>query len=265
VTARVEKSKLTDWPVAILAGGLATRLRPATDEVPKGLLRVAGEPFLVHQLRLLRSEGFHNIVLCVGHLGEIIKTKIGSGNKLGLQITYSFDGPALLGTGGALNRALPMLGERFVVVYGDSYMPVDYAAIVEAFVLSRKPALMTVFENEGRWGASNVQFEAGAIVRYDKKLRTPEMRHIDYGIAVLSATVFGSYPQDAAFDLADVYARLVSEKQMAAYEVKQRFYEIGSPQGLAELDSLCTTNQSLFRHELFEKTPARGGRNRIEA
>lgn len=117
-------------------------------------------------------------------------------------------------------------------------MPVDYSPIVEAFVLSKKPALMTVFENEGRWDASNVWFEAGEIHRYDKKLRTAEMRHIDYGIAVLSAEVFTSFPDDRAFDLADVYARLVSEKQMAAYEVKQRFYEIGSRDGLAELNSL---------------------------
>lgn len=236
--AYVEKSELADWPVAILAGGLATRLRPATNEVPKAMLSVAGEPFLVHQLRLLRSKGFRNIVLCVGHLGEMIETKIGDGNKLGLQIAYSFDGPTLLGTGGALKRALPMLGDRFLVTYGDSYMPVDYAAIVQAFVLSGKPALMTVLENGGRWDASNVWFESGEIRRYDKKVRTPEMRHIDYGIAVLRATIFTPFPDDAAFDLADVYSRLVSERQMAAFEVKQRFYEIGSPGRLAELDSL---------------------------
>jgi N-acetyl-alpha-D-muramate 1-phosphate uridylyltransferase len=238
VTARVKESAWADWPVAILAGGLATRLRPATDEVPKALLSVAGEPFLVHQLRLLRSEGFRNIMLCVGHLGEMIETKIGDGNRLGLQITYSFDGPTLLGTGGALKRALPRLGDRFLVIYGDSYMPVDYAAIVQAFVLSGKPGLMTVLENGGRWDVSNVWFESGEIRLYDKKLRTPEMRYIDYGIAVLSATVFTTFPDNAAFDLADVYSRLVSEKQMAACEVKQRFYEIGSPRGLAELDSL---------------------------
>jgi NDP-sugar pyrophosphorylase family protein len=155
-----------------------------------------------------------------------------------MQIGYSFDGPTLMGTGGALKRALPKLGEHFLVIYGDSYMPVDYPAIVEAFVLSKKPALMTILGNEGRWDASNVWFETGEIHRYDKKLRTAEMRHIDYGIAVLSAQVLAPYPDDLTFDLADVYARLVSDKQMAAYEVKQRFYEIGSPEGLAELDSL---------------------------
>ena len=229
---------LANWPVAILAGGLATRLRPATDKTPKALLSVAGEPFLVHQLRLLHSEGFRNIVICVGYRGETVQAKIGDGNALGLHIDYSFDGPTLLGTGGALKRALPKLSEKFLVIYGDSYMPVDYAAIVRAFVASGKPALMTVFENEGRWDASNLWFEHGEIRSYNKKLRTPEMRHIDYGIAVLSAAVFAPFPNDAPFDLADVYSCLIAAKQMAAYEVKQRFYEIGSAGGLAELDSL---------------------------
>src|SRR4030095_7279955 len=149
---------------------------------------------------------------------------LGDGSSFVVKIGYAFDGPILLGTVVPLKRALPKLGEQFLVIYGDSYMPADYAAIVEAFVLSRKPALMAVFENEGRWDASNVWFEAGEIHRYDKKLRTAEMRHIDYGIAVLSAGIFASFPDDPAFDLADVYSRLVSEKQMAAYEVRQRFY-----------------------------------------
>jgi len=229
---------LANCPVAILAGGLATRLRPATDKIPKALLPVAGEPFLVHELRLLRSEGFRKIVLCVGYLGDLIEAKIGDGKRLGLQIDYSFDGPTLLGTGGALKGAIPKLGEHFLVIYGDSYMPVDYFAIIEAFVRSGKPALMTVFKNEGRWDASNVWFEAGKIRLYDKRLRMAEMRHIDYGIAVLNAAVFASFLDNQPFDLADVYSRLVSQNQMVAYEVKQRFYEIGSPEGLAELNSL---------------------------
>jgi len=236
--ARRRDVDLANCPVAILAGGLATRLRPATDKIPKALLPVAGEPFLVHELRLLRSEGFRKIVLCVGYLGDLIEAKIGDGKRLGLQIDYSFDGPTLLGTGGALKGAIPKLGEHFLVIYGDSYMPVDYFAIIEAFVRSGKPALMTVFKNEGRWDASNVWFEAGKIRLYDKRLRMAEMRHIDYGIAVLNAAVFASFLDNQPFDLADVYSRLVSQNQMVAYEVKQRFYEIGSPEGLAELDSL---------------------------
>ena len=229
---------LAHWPVGILAGGLATRLRPATDTIPKALLSVAGQPFLIHQLRLLHSKGFRKIVLCVGYLGEMIEAKIGDGKRLGLQIDYSFDDPTLLGTGGALKRAISKLGEQFLVVYGDSYMPIDYAAVVEAFIRSEKPALMTVLENEGRWDASNVWFEAGEIYRYDKKERTSEMRHIDYGISVLNAEVFAGFPDNAAFDLADLYSHLVSQKQMAAHEVKQRFYEIGSAKALAELDDM---------------------------
>jgi NDP-sugar pyrophosphorylase family protein len=229
---------LAHWPVAILAGGLATRLRPATNTIPKALLSVAGQPFLVHQLRLLHSEGFRKIVLCVGYLGEMIEAKIGDGKRLGLQIDYSFDEPTLLGTGGALKGAISKLGDQFLVAYGDSYMPIDYAAVIDAFVRSEKPALMTVFENDGRWDTSNVWFEAGEIYRYDKKERTSEMRHIDYGISVLNAEVFAGFPDNAAFDLADLYSHLVSQKQMAAYEVKQRFYEIGSAKGLAELDDM---------------------------
>lgn len=238
MTERKKHVELANWPVAILAGGLATRLRPTTDKMPKALLEVAGEPFLVHQLRLLRSHGFRRIVLCVGYLGDMIEAKLGDGSKLDLEIDYSFDGPTLLGTGGALRRAIPKLGQKFLAIYGDSYMPVDYAQIVQAFVLIGKPALMTIFENAGRWDTSNVCFEGGEIRCYDKKVRTPEMRHIDYGIAALTAALFAGFPENAAFDLADVYSRLVSEKQMAAYEVKQRFYEIGSPRGLAELDSV---------------------------
>jgi N-acetyl-alpha-D-muramate 1-phosphate uridylyltransferase len=236
--ARGENIDLANWPVAILAGGLATRLRPATEKTPKALLTVANEPFLVHQVRLLHSHGLRKIVLCVGYLGELIKAKLGDGSNLGVQIAYSFDGATLLGTGGALKRAIPQLGERFLVLYGDSYMPVDYSAIVHAFVLSGKPALMAVLKNEGRWDTSNVSFEAGQIRRYDKKLRTPEMRYIDYGVGILEAVVFTPYPDTVPFDLADVYSQLVSEEKLAAYEVKQRFYEIGSREGLAELDSL---------------------------
>ena len=229
---------MAHWPVAILAGGLASRLRPATNAIPKALLNVAGQPFLVHQLRLLYSNGFRKIVLCVGFLGEMIEAAIGDGKRLDLHIDYSFDGPTLLGTGGALRHAIPKLGEQFLLVYGDSYMPIDYASVVKAFVRSGKPALMTVFKNEGRWDASNVWFEEGEICRYHKKERSPEMRHIDYGISVLTKGVFGGFHDNAAFDLADLYLRLVSEKKMAAYEVKQRFYEIGSAEGLAELDDM---------------------------
>lgn len=229
--------ELADWPVAILAGGLAQRLRPITERIPKALVTVAGAPFLTQQLRLLHSAGLRRMVICAGYLGEMIEAEMGDGASLGLRIDYSFDGPRLLGTGGALKRALPLLGPRFFVLYGDSYLPIAYRKVALAFANADKAALMTVYENEGRWDTSNVQFEAGQILGYDKKRRTPEMRHIDYGLGVLRAEALASWPEDEPFDLADVYQRLLSENRLSGYEVTERFYEIGSPEGLAELDA----------------------------
>lgn len=229
---------LARWPVAILAGGLATRLRPKTETIPKALLEVADKPFIIHQLDLLRSAGFQRVVLCLGYLGEQIEAFLADGTKLGMDIKYSFDAPRLLGTGGALRHAVALLGEQFVVLYGDSYLPVDYKAIVETFVKGRKPALMTVFKNEGLWDTSNVSFESGQIRCYNKRVPTPDMHYIDYGLGVLSAQVFNGFVDQEVIDLADIYSQLVENGDMAGYEVKQRFYEIGSPDGLAELDQL---------------------------
>lgn len=242
---QAEASNLTDWPVAILAGGLATRLRPITEKIPKALVSVAGEPFLAHQIRLLHGAGFRHIVICAGYLGEMIKAEFGDGARFEMRIDYSFDVPHLLGTGGALKRALPLLRQNFFVLYGDSYLPIDYTAAKRAFLASDKPALMTVFKNEGRWDTSNVWFDGGEILCYDKKQRVPEMRYIDYGLGVLRAEVMDRWPDEKTFDLADVYHQLAAGKQLAGFEVAQRFYEIGSPEGLAELDTLLR-NQPAF-------------------
>ncbi|HEY3897554.1 MAG TPA: nucleotidyltransferase family protein [Chthoniobacter sp.] len=229
---------IASTPVAILAGGLATRLRPITEKIPKSLVSIAGEPFLAHQLRLLHSRGLRQVVLCVGYLGEMIEREFGDGSGFGMSLRYSFDGPTLLGTGGALLRALPVLGEEFFVLYGDSYLPIDYAAVYESFQTSGQPGLMTVFRNEGAWDSSNVHFTDGRIVRYDKRERTPEMRHIDYGLGVFKASVFADRPADQPFDLADVQRELVAKGALAGHEVFQRFYEAGSHAGLAELETL---------------------------
>ena len=229
---------LSSWTVALLAGGLATRLRPITETIPKTLVPVVGEPFLAHQLRLLHSHGLRKAVLCVGHLGERIEEEFGDGSAYGFQLQYAFDGPKLLGTGGAIKRALPLLGERFIVLYGDSYLPMDYTAAVAAFEASGQPGLMTVFHNQGRWDTSNVVFADGTIRTYDKKERHPEMQHIDYGLGILKAETLIPYPDDAPFDLADVYRDLSRAGHLAGYEVRHRFYEIGSHAGLAELDKL---------------------------
>jgi N-acetyl-alpha-D-muramate 1-phosphate uridylyltransferase len=220
--------------VAILAGGLATRLRPLTETVPKSLIEVNGEPFAVHQLRLLRSKGIRRVVFCVGHLGELIQRAIGDGAALSLQVDYSFDGPALLGTAGAIRNALPKLGDSFFVMYGDSYLPCDYAAIARQFEAAGALGLMTVFRNEGKWDTSNVEFEAGQIVAYSKTNRTPRMRYIDYGLGVFRAEAFRSLPAAKTWDLAELYANLLQRKQLTAFEACDRFYEIGSPAGLRE-------------------------------
>ena len=226
------------FPVAILAGGLATRLKPITEKIPKLLVEVAGEPFFSHQLRLLKKAGLTRLVLCVGHLGEQIVAQYGDGAKWGVQIEYAFDGAKLLGTGGALIRALPKLGEAFYVLYGDSYLPTDYLAVGDFFQRSGRLGLMTVFENRGRYETSNVRFEAGEIRQYDKKHPDPAMHHVDYGLGLFRAAAFDGFARDAAVDLADVQMALVARHQLAGFEIKQRFYEIGSPAGLNELDAL---------------------------
>jgi N-acetyl-alpha-D-muramate 1-phosphate uridylyltransferase len=234
---------LGSWPVAILAGGLATRLRSITETIPKALINVADQPFLTHQLRLLHKAGIRKAVLCLGYRGEMIEREFGDGRGAGVELSYSFDGPELLGTGGALKKALPLLGPHFFVLYGDSYLPIDYAAPARAFVASGKLGLMTVFRNEGRWDTSNVWFQDGAIRSYSKKERTPEMQHIDYGLGILSAKALEPWAEDKAFDLADVYRDLISRNELAGFEVTQRFYEVGSPEGLAELDAILRRNQ----------------------
>src|ERR1041384_7105119 len=240
---KVDNFDIEEWPVAILAGGLATRLWPMTEKIPKALIEVAGQPFLAHQLRLLRSSGVRKAVLCIGHRGEMIEREFQDGSRLAMEISYSYDGPELLGTGGALKKALPLLGKNFLVLYGDSYLPIDYAEPARAFVASGKPGLMTVFRNEGRWDTSNVSFADGFITRYDKSHPTPEMRFIDYGLGVLNAEALNSWPDNNVFDLADVYRDLVARNELAGHEVKQRFYEIGSAEGLAELDAVLRNHQ----------------------
>jgi NDP-sugar pyrophosphorylase family protein len=222
-------------PIAILAGGLATRLRPATEKIPKSLLEINGEPFLAHQLRLLAASGIRRATLCTGYLGEMIEKYAGDGRRFGIELTYSPDGPSLRGTAGAIAQARPLLGENFFVVYGDSYLPCDYRAVEAAFRHSGCPALMTVHHNEDRWDASNIRFEGGRIVAYNKRLRTPDMRHIDYGLGVFHRSAFDEVPEQGSHDLADLYQSLLARHLLAGYEVPQRFYETGSFAGIREL------------------------------
>ncbi len=228
------------FPLAILAGGLAKRLRPLTDGMPKALVDVDGEPFIAHQLRLLADRGIERVVICVGYLGEMIQTAVGNGERFGLQVEFSFDGPKLLGTAGALKKALPLLGDSFFVLYGDSYLPCDYQNIQEVFEESRRMALMTIFPNHGLWDRSNVEFVDGEILVYDKNHQTAAMRHIDYGLGAFQQRAFATIPNNQPYDLARLYQDLLKQKELAAYEVRERFYEIGSPAGLEEMRRYMT-------------------------
>jgi NDP-sugar pyrophosphorylase family protein len=225
------------FPVAILAGGLATRLRPVTEKIPKSLVEVNGEPFLAHQLRLLRQAGVDRVVMCVGYKSHQIREFVGHGEAFGLEVDYSEDGPVLLGTAGALKRALPQLGDTFFVLYGDSYLPCDYLAVQRHFESSDADALMTVYENHDLGDVSNVEFESGQIRVYDKRLKTPAMRYIDYGLGIFRASCFDHVPASQPFDLALVYQRVLSEGRLAGFEVPERFYEVGSFSGIQDLEA----------------------------
>jgi N-acetyl-alpha-D-muramate 1-phosphate uridylyltransferase len=223
--------------LAILAGGRASRLGTLAASVPKALQPIGDRPFLAWQLELAHEQGIRDVVLCVGHLGELIERALPSSTPPGMRVRCSFDGEQALGTGGALQRALPLLSDPFLVMYGDSYLRGDYARVCAAFERAGDArGMMTVFRNEGRFDTSNIEYAEGRILRYDKRTRDARMEHIDWGMGVLRHAAFAGFP--GAFDLAEVYHRLLAQGRLAGHEVQQRFYEIGSPEALEELRQL---------------------------
>lgn len=233
-------------PVIILAGGLATRLRPMTEKIPKALVEVGGEPFIAHQLRLLQSRGIQHVVISTWYRGEMIRECVGDGSHFGMHVEYVSDGDSPLGTGGAIRQALKLLHGPFFVLYGDSYLPCDYADIQVYFHARKQPGLMTVYRNQGKWDTSNVEMADDQIIAYDKMNRTPRMTFIDYGLGMFLPDAFAHLVDGQRADLAEIYQTLVVQKRLAAYEVKQRFYEIGSFEGLRELDRLLAHNPNQF-------------------
>ena len=223
-------------PVALLAGGLATRLKPITETIPKALVEVAGKSFIDWQLEDFTRQGIRKVIICTGHLGEKIQEHVGDGSRYELEVIYSHDGPELRGTGGALKNALPHLPENFFVVYGDSFLPVDYGRIERAFYASDKIGLMTIIENGDLWEKSNVQYTNGRLIEYNKNLPRPDMRYVDYGISVLSSKTLREQESSDYFDLADLYHNLSIQDLLAGYLVYNRFYEIGSHAGLKETE-----------------------------
>jgi N-acetyl-alpha-D-muramate 1-phosphate uridylyltransferase len=224
----------------ILAGGLATRMRPRTLTIAKAMLEVAGRPFIDWQLEKLRACGIDDIVLCVAHLGEQIEAHVGTGEQFGVQVRYSDEGKTLLGTAGALRVALPMMEAAFLVTYGDSYLPFDYAEPLRVLQAhDDSDGVMSVFPNGGRWDSSNVVIDETRtrVVRYEKGKDDPAFDHIDYGALALRRSVLESLPLGQRAGLEGIQEALAREVRMRAVVAKERFYEIGSPEGLAALDA----------------------------
>ena len=224
---------MNNIPFIILAGGLATRLKPITNTIPKSLVPVAGKPFIYHQLELLNDNNINHVVLCLGHLGEMVEAEVGNKYK-NITVEYSYDGPILLGTGGAVKKAICKVGDVFGVLYGDSYLPLNYADVINYYKQSNKYGLMTVYANNNKYDVSNVLFKYNEILKYSKTQLVPEMKHIDYGFSMFNKVVFESMPD--SFDLSKIMIQLIEQNQLAGYEAYNRFYEIGSFSGLCELE-----------------------------
>ena len=228
------------YSIAILAGGMATRLSPVTSIIPKSLIRVGDKTFIDIQLELLKKNNFSHVVLCVGYGGDLIRDHVGNGNKFGLNIEYSFDGKKLLGTGGAIKNAFKFLDDNFFVMYGDSYLPIRYKNVQKSFEKQNKLVLMTIYKNYDNYDKSNIIYRKGKIVHY-KKQQTLEnlfehgvLDHIDYGLSILNKLALDKIDK-TCYDLSVVFEKMLDLDQLAALEIKSRFYEIGSFKGLDEL------------------------------
>ena len=231
---------MIDPSVVILAGGLATRLRPLTEKIPKSMIAIGGRPFIEHQLEVIKKQGFKKVIICVGYLGETVEAHIKGMDFNGLDIQFRYDGNTLLGTGGAIKKVLNDLSERFIVIYGDSYLKCEYRDIVEYFDNKRGKSdvlgLMTVFENNGMYDKSNVVFKDNEIVTYDKRNSSKDMLYIDWGFNVLTKSAFEILPNKSVFDLSELLVEMVRRTKLAGYEVLNRFYEIGSRKGIEDLE-----------------------------
>lgn len=221
-------------PLAILAGGFATRLGSLSKDFPKCLIEINGRPFVDWQLDLLIKNGYSDFVFCLSYKSELVQDHLGDGSSWGARIQYSLDGESQLGTGGAIRNAVPKLGKEFGVIYGDSFLPIDYPSVETYFLNSEKQALMTIFENSNNYDQSNVQYERGVLLNYQKGLNDSKMRHIDYGLSYFKDEAFTEYPSEANFDLANLCHYLARTKKLDAFEVFQRFYEVGSISGISE-------------------------------
>jgi N-acetyl-alpha-D-muramate 1-phosphate uridylyltransferase len=223
--------------IFVICGGLGTRLGKLGEDKPKSMVSIAGKPFIDHQLRLLKNRGFENVILCTGHLGEQIKQYVGTGDEFDLKVRYSDDEDGeLVGTGGAIKKALAKFNhEQFAIIYGDSYLDVQIIPIYQAFLQSNKIGLMSVLRNENRWGRSNLKLGNGLVTYYDKGCLYENLQYIDFGLTFMHNDIFQKL-EEKNFNLSLIWTMLIDKKQLAFYEVQQRFYEIGNPSGISEAE-----------------------------
>jgi len=224
-------------PIIILAGGLATRLRPITQKMPKAMIEVAGKPFIEHQLKLLREKGIDRVVLCVQYLSNEIEDFVGNGKNFGIDVIYSYDGEKFLGTGGAVLNALKYVEDDFFVLYGDSYLDINYSDVYNSYNQRPEGGLMTIIKNGDNWDKSNIIYKNNKIVEYDKNKKSPDMEYIDFGLGILTKKILNSFDNLDEFDLSIVYQKLIHNSDLAGYVADRRFYEIGSFDGIKDTEN----------------------------
>ncbi len=232
---------MSDLQAVILAGGLGTRLRPLTERIPKAMTPILGRPFIEYEIELLKSEGVNELVICVGHLGESIERHLGRGGRFGVSISYSHDGPKLLGPAGALRRAESLLHDTFFVTYGDAYLRAPYGSIMDTLASSGRLGVMAVFRNEGKYGASDVAVEGGKVARYDKRNREAGMDWINFGVSALRKGALALIPEGRECGEEEFYGSLIKKGELLAFPVMKRFYEIGTPSSLAEFERFISS------------------------
>ena len=233
-------------PLAILAGGFATRLGSLTRDIPKCLIEIKGRPFVEWQLDLLIKNGYSDFVFCISYKSQMIQDYLEDGSSKGIRIQYSTDGDKQLGTGGAISNAMPLLGDKFGVLYGDSYLPINYGEVEDFFIDSNLLGVMTVYKNDGLFDSSNVEYSEGLLKDYNKENKNPLMRHIDYGLSYFNSKAFETCPRGEFFDLSNLFSDLVRQKKIGGHEVNERFYEIGSVQGIEDFSSYLERHRDEF-------------------
>ena len=204
--------------------------------MPKALIQICGKPFIDWQLRYLAKNGIQKVILCLGHMGKDIEKYVESGDRYNLKVEYSYDGSKLLGTGGAIKKALPLLDKHFFVLYGDSFLPIDYSEVYNAFLKNKKTPTMTIYKNNNNLDKSNVIYENNILIEYNKNLKKPNMKYIDYGLSILNTDIFNSYKKNINFDLSEVMYDLSIKNKLIGFPINKRFYEIGSHDGIRDTE-----------------------------